>query len=457
MAAVRLPCLVCHNLFEKMYVWLVAYMYRRLLLYCVQEKLYSNEITVACQEMVKEHVDQVEQRVWTKAAGILHFRQKRAPGLQRQAIGRGREQCQKAKDKESLELGAATAVVALAVLLGWLCLPQEAKHPGNVRFIVSLLLSFATFLSGNALMLLSLNLLGRLREDLVSGSQRAASKCTLLLVACAVLSVLTLLSVMVELLPGRVYRYIGLAVVVAVLPPAAGAHWYLRRRAGGGGVEAACAEDREELDAASKITSSVTNSAFGGLIGVLFSASKASSAVSRAAYVSIFLVFATSISGMLVMTVSKKVPEITNLRFRRFLVAAIKLANCVLLACWPRRPSPRPSWDNNPREQENQEARVKAVEDHASKVTTATMGAIMSVFGGALGEKGGHDMAVAMDAFMVVLTSAFVSGFGFLLLAAAPVPARACLAPAARVLTWSSIALFAATAVAAYGAEVWRS
>lgn len=89
------------------------------------------------------------------------------------------------------------------MLLGWLCLPQEAKHPGNVRFIVSLLLSFATFLSGNALMLLSLNLLGRLREDLVSGSQRAASKCTLLLVACAVLSVLTLLSVMVALLPGR--------------------------------------------------------------------------------------------------------------------------------------------------------------------------------------------------------------------------------------------------------------
>jgi hypothetical protein len=297
----------------------------------------------------------------------------------------GREQCQKAKDKENLELGAATAVVALAVLLGWLCLPQEAKHPGNVRFIVSLLLSFATFLSGNALMLLSLNLLGRLREDLVSGSQRAASKCTLLLVACAVLSVLTLLSVMVALLPGRVYRYIGLAVVVAVLPPAAGAHWYLRRRAGGGGVEAACAEDREELDAASKITSSVTNSAFGGLIGVLFSASKASSAVSRAAYVSTFLVFATSISGMFVMTVSKKVPEITNLRFRRFLVAAIKLANCVLLCLLASAAfaaafvvlgitavlclllqycvashGQRGSRDNNPREQENQEARVKA-------------------------------------------------------------------------------------------------
>ncbi|RLN15507.1 hypothetical protein C2845_PM02G24600 [Panicum miliaceum] len=34
-------------------------MYRRLLLCCVQEKLYSNKITVAGQEMVKEHVDQV--------------------------------------------------------------------------------------------------------------------------------------------------------------------------------------------------------------------------------------------------------------------------------------------------------------------------------------------------------------------------------------------------------------
>lgn len=183
---------------------------------------------------------------------------------------------------------------------------------------------------------------------------------------------------------------------MAVLPPAAGAHWYLRRCAGGGGVEAACAEDREELDAASKITSSVTNSAFGGLIGVLFSASKASSAVSRAAYVSIFLVFATSISGMFVMTVSKKVPEITNLRFRRFLVAAIKLANCVLLCLLASAAltaafvvlgyrivaafaplgitavlclllqycvashGRRGSRDNNPREQENQEARVKA-------------------------------------------------------------------------------------------------
>jgi hypothetical protein len=45
-----------------MYVWLVpsvAYMYRRLLLCCVQEKLYSNEIMVAVQEMVKEHVDRV--------------------------------------------------------------------------------------------------------------------------------------------------------------------------------------------------------------------------------------------------------------------------------------------------------------------------------------------------------------------------------------------------------------
>ncbi|RLM55924.1 hypothetical protein C2845_PM10G15240 [Panicum miliaceum] len=474
MAAVRLPSLVCPQ-------------------------------SVRENEMVKEHVDQVplepadtdvaflvvEQRVWTKAAGILHFRQKRAPGLQRQAIGRGREQCQKAKDKESLELGAATAVVALAVLLGWLCLPQEAKHPGNVRFTVSLLLSFATFLSGNALMLLSLNLLGRLREDLVSGSQSAASKCTLLLVACAVLSVLTLLSVMVALLPGRVYRYIGLAVVVAVLPPAAGRRgalvpeapcWRWRRGSGVRGGQGGAG--RRVQDHLLRHQLCVWRPHRRPLQRVQGVQRGQQGRLRRVRHLHLWHV---------VMTVSKKVPEITNLRFRRFLVAAIKLASCVLLCLLASAAfaaafvvlgyrivaafaplgittvlclllqycvashGRRGSRDNNPREQENQEARVKAMEDHASKVTTATMGAIMSVFGGALGEKGGHDRAVAMDAFMVVLTSAFVSGFGFLLLAAAPVPARACLAPAARVLIWSSIALFAATAVAAYGAEIWRS
>ncbi|XP_072149392.1 uncharacterized protein [Setaria viridis] len=400
------------------------------------------------------------------------------------------EERRQAEVKESLDVGAATAVFGFAVLLGCLCLPQEAKHPGNVRLTVSLLLSFATFFSGIALMLLSLNMHG-LRVDLVSGSQWAASKC--LLAACAVLSVLTLLGLL-ALLPGRVvYRYIGLAVVVVLLLLAAGAYWYLRLCADGGSEAAAREEHREELDAAWKITSCVANSAFGGLIGVLSSASKIPGAVTTAAYVSILLMFATAIPGMLVMMLSKKVPEITSLQLRRLLVAAIKLANVVLLCllasaafaaafvvlryrvfaafaplavtailcfllrhCVVVRPGRRRG-RSKLREKESQEARIKAMEDLASKVTTATLGAVMSVFGGALGERGDHGEAVRKEVVMVVLTSAFVSSFGFMLLAAAPDSARACLAPAARVLIWSSIALFAATAVAAYGAVGWRS
>lgn len=78
----------------------------------------------------------------------------------------------------------------------------------------------------------------------------------------------------------------------------------------------------------------------------------------------------------------------------------------------------------------------------------------MTVFGGSLGEKY-HDKAGAIDVFMVVLTSAFVSSFGFMLLAAAPGSAKAYLAPVAKVLVWSSALLFVATAIAVYGMEMW--
>ncbi|OEL34312.1 hypothetical protein BAE44_0004669, partial [Dichanthelium oligosanthes] len=159
------------------------------------------------------------------------------------------EQCHKAEAKENVEVGTAFAVFGLAVLLA-LCLPQQVKHPGNVRLTVSLLFSLATFLAGKTLMLLSLNMLG-LREDLVSGGQRVAAKC--LRPACAFLSVMTLVSLL-ALLPGRVYLYIGLAVVAVIMSAAAGAHWYLCRCTDGGGEAASYEEelndDKEVLEAA---------------------------------------------------------------------------------------------------------------------------------------------------------------------------------------------------------------
>lgn len=80
----------------------------------------------------------------------------------------------------------------------------------------------------------------------------------------------------------------------------------------------------------------------------------------------------------------------------------------------------------------------------------------MSILGGALGEED-HDNWGSMRVFMVVLTSAFVSGFGFMVLAVAPGSATALMAPVARVLVWSTVALFTATVVAVYGIEAWTT
>ncbi|CAD6339157.1 unnamed protein product [Miscanthus lutarioriparius] len=409
------------------------------------------------------------------------------------AVSEREEQCNKAK--ENLDVGTMVTVFGIAVLLGGLFLPKGAKHPGNaVRLTVSLLLSFATFLSGEALVLLSLNMMGR--QVLVSGSHRVAAKC--LIAACAVLSVLTLLSLL-AFLPGGVYLYVGLSVVTAVTMSVAGAHWWLLRRRNGGGSEAAAVYDddddedkgKEELDAASKTTCGLTSSAFGGLVGVLFRAlSKisagvaAAGSVESAAHAAIFFTFTTAILGVFVLTVSKVVTNQRRRCSRRRLLAiatAMRLANALLLCslacaalsasfvvlryrvfaafaplvfaavlCFLLRHCVVVRHDRD-----GEEARIKAMEDIASKVTAATLGGIMTILGGALGEEDRDKWgSTSTGVVMVVLTSAFVSGFGFMVLAAAPGSATAILAPVARVLVWSTVALFTATAVAVYGVEV---
>lgn len=393
-------------------------------------------------------------------------------------------ECLKTTSKDNLELGGIAAIFGFAVLFGWFCFPEEMKRPNNLKITFSLLLAFATFFSGTALMLLSMKMVG-LRESLVSAGQLVASRC--LFGICTALSAMTLVSLL-ALLPSMLYLCLGLAVMTVVVLPAIAVHCYLRRHTEGGDEAAALEEHKEELDAASKITSCVTNSAFGGLVGVLFSASKSKvSGAPTAVYTAMFFMFSTAIIGMLVMTMSQKVPKVANRRLRRLLLWAIRLANVFLLcslACAAFAASfavigcqifaafgplaimgvicfilqhctVRPD-QADPRNQENQKARLKVMEDIASKVTAATLGAIMSVLAGSVGEEH-HKKAGATDAFMVVLTSAFVSSFGFMLLAAAPSSARACLAPVSKVLVWSSVALFAATAVSVYGAEIFRA
>ncbi|TVU07959.1 hypothetical protein EJB05_41338, partial [Eragrostis curvula] len=394
------------------------------------------------------------------------------------------------KAKENLDVGAGSTVFGFAALLGRFCLPNKGHQGGNgnARLTTALLLlSFATFLTGMALMLLSLTMMGR--PDLASAAHHAAAKC--LVAACAGFSVLTLLSFL-ALVPGEAaYMYVGLAVVSVAVALAAGVHRYLNRRAGGGGDQQAEAgwngdqdddAHKEELDAASKITSAVTTSAFAGLIGVLPNAPKISgAAAAEAADAAIFFLFATATVGVFVLTVSKKVPEITNPQFRRLLVTAIRLANAFLLCslacaasaaafvvlrflvfatfaplvitsaiCFLLRHCIAGAEADNARE--NRE-RLKAMEELASKVTTATFAAIMGVLGAFIDEKDERN-ATTMGVVMLVLASAFVSGFGFMVLAAAPSSARALLAPVAKVLEWSSASLFLATAVAVYGVVV---
>ncbi|KAK3133984.1 hypothetical protein QOZ80_6AG0543570 [Eleusine coracana subsp. coracana] len=371
------------------------------------------------------------------------------------------EQSRKAKAKERIEIGGVAAAFGFSTLSSCLCVPSNAKPANSALFAISEFLAFCTSLSGICLLFLSINMLG-LRADLVSGGQYIAAKC--LVVSCAAFSMLTLLSLM-ALPRRRLYRYIAFAVVTVIVLPAGWLYWYLWRH---NEATAACDTDdehKEELEAASKITFCTTSSAFGGLVGVLFSASKISGG---AAYlVAIFFMFATAVLGMFVMTVSKKVPGIAKPRFRRRFITVIRVANALLLCSLAGAAFAAAfvvlSNDAHQWQWENQayQDRIKAIEDIASKVTTTTFGGIMTVLVASVGDNYDNNNttkqagATARDAFMVVLTSSFVSGFGFMLLAAAPGSARALMAPAANVLVWSSVALFAATAVAVYGVEVW--
>ncbi|CAN6194705.1 unnamed protein product [Urochloa humidicola] len=287
---------------------------------------------------------------------------------------------------------------------------------------------------------------------------------------------LTLLSLLALLL-GGVHLYVGLGFVTASMSVAGGVRWCLRRYRGSGDEVEDDEEQTKKLDAASKVTASATYSAFGGIVGVLFNASKVSSqavgAVDAAAYAAIFFMFATAILGMLVTTVSKKVPEITNPACRRVFDTGVRLANAFLLCtlacaalaasytvlrlrvlaaflplaataaisillrhCVAARRRGHTAAAAAAGREDREEARVRAMEDVASKVMVATLGGVMSVLGGWLGEKE-HARWGAMDVFMVVLTSAFVSSFGFTVLAAAPGSARERLAPVARALIWS--------------------
>uniref|UniRef100_R7W2T7 Uncharacterized protein n=1 Tax=Aegilops tauschii TaxID=37682 RepID=R7W2T7_AEGTA len=216
------------------------------------------------------------------------------------------------KAKENLEFGASIAAFAVNMMVALYFLSPQDRGAHNQRYIIPLLLGFTCFISGFSLVLPSMNLL-ELPEDLVSESQRMVSK--YLSVLCSTLPVVTLASPF--LLSGyKLYRYIALALLVAMIAPVAVVRWYVGLKAESGDEEAAFQEHKEQLEASFKLVSAISNSAIGGVVALVvnYNVTGGSGKNRSVVLVAIFLVFTTSVWSLLSMEIRAKVLEINSPR-----------------------------------------------------------------------------------------------------------------------------------------------
>lgn len=370
-----------------------------------------------------------------------------------------------------MEFGAGVAGSSASMMVAWYFLSPEARGAHNLRYVIPMLLGFTCFISGLCQMLLSMNLI-ELPEHLVSEVQCMASKCLSLL--CSTLPVVTLLSPLV--LSGyKVYRYIGLTLLIVVTAPLAVLRWYTGRNAEGGDEEAAYKEHKEQLEAAFKFISAMINSASGGLVALMvnYSVTGGSGRTKSEVLVAIFFIFTTAMWGLLSMEIRTKVLAINSRRLRRFIIQAMWLAiifmllsmACAVLAvvfavvefCIFAAFGPwifaalvylflkhcicrdRAVWDNSANEY--QEAQLKWKAEKGIKITMWSFTAIIGIFAGFLH---GPDKIESLKACIILLTSAFLSGFALTLLTIRPDSTRGGLAAATTVLDWTATATFAA-------------
>jgi hypothetical protein len=192
-----------------------------------------------------------------------------------------------------------------------------------------MLLAFACFTSGVCLMLLSMNIL-ELPERVVDDVQVKVSKCLSWL--CSILPVVTLLSPLV--LSGyKIYRYIGLTLLVIVTAPIALLRWYIGRKAEAGGAQAALDEHREQMESAFKFISAISNSASGGLVALVvnYNVAGGSGGTKGSVLAAIFFMFTTAVWGILSMDIRAKVIEIKSTRLRGYIIQALWLAIIIML------------------------------------------------------------------------------------------------------------------------------
>jgi hypothetical protein len=377
------------------------------------------------------------------------------------------------KAQENMELGASIAGLSASMMVAWYFLSPEARGAHNLRYIIPMLLGFICFISGICLMLLSMNLL-ELPANLVTETHCRASKSLSYL--CRTLPVVTLLSPFV-LSKYKVYRYVGLALLAVVMAPLALVLWYIGSLSEGGDEKTAHEEHKEQLEAAFKLISAISNSASGGLVSlaVNYNATGGSGKTKTAVLVAAFFIFTTTISGLLSMEIRAKVLEIKNKNLRVLIIKSMWFAIVVMLLsvagavlaevftivefgifaafapwvfaalvylflehCIRRRPDAVPDSNAN-------EVQIKWKADRGIKFAMWSFSAIIGIFGGFLH---GDDKIEHMEACIILLTSTFLSGFSLTLLTMGTDSVSNGLASAITVLDCTAGATFASAIVA---------
>lgn len=375
-----------------------------------------------------------------------------------------------------MEFGAGISAFGVSMMVAWYFLSPDARGSHNLRYIIPMLLGFACFISGVCLMLLSMNIL-ELPESIAADVHDMASKCLTWL--CSILPVVTLLSPLV--LSGyKIYRYIGLILLVIVTAPIALLRWYIGRKADGGVIQAALSEHSEELEAAFKFISAITNSASGGLVALVvnYNVTGGSERAKGTILAAIFFMFTTFIWSLLSMEIRAKVLEIKSARLRGFIIQALWLAiifMLLLLACavfaevfaivefcafaafapWVFALAIYLFLENCINQSRvlslELEVQLSLKADRGIKITMWSFMAIIGIFGGFLHD---HDKIESLEACIILFTSAFMSGFALTLLTIRPDLASTSLAAATEVLDWIAVATFVAAIFAVIVAMV---
>nr|BAO56893.1 low affinity cation transporter [Oryza sativa Indica Group] len=417
------------------------------------------------------------------------------------------------KVQKDIEFGALVAGFSFSVAMTGFFLSPQATGRQAIYIDISMFLAFSSFVCGCSFMLLSMQRLSA-REEHISGFHHAISKCLFYL--CCVLPALTILCLLL-VMPRKPYIYVGLGVLAAAVLPVAFMHWYVSRNTQE--TNDTAPEDVEQnavsrkthetngtapedddlqkaMESSYKITSAIVPMSLAGLVGVLFGVYKGGSSsggaggdISGSVHVVIVCMFITSMLSMLLMMLWMKVLESKKPKLREFFVrATIPRANAALLALlaiaafaasfgilrWYMVAAfltfalaatvqfviQHCTREQNAVRASHNETQLKWMADMASKTTPWSLGIVMAIFGGFLGDDDkSKDKMVALKVCMFLSTSAFTSGLGLMYLTMRPgESARGGSSKAAMtILAWSVMMLLSAAALAIYGVEVMKS